>query len=56
MATTPRLEVITLVLPNALHVIGEVIEGEVVLNFAELRNTEIEELHVKLRASVFTYA
>lgn len=56
MATTTRRELISLVLPTTLHVIGEFIEGEVLLNFSELQNTQIEELHVKLRASVFTYA
>lgn len=56
MATTTRRELISLEVPNALHVIGEVIEGEVLLDFLELQNTQIKELHVKLRGSVFTYA
>lgn len=56
MATTSKRELISLALPNTLHVIGEVIEDEVLLNFSQLQNTQIEELHVKLRASVSTYA
>lgn len=56
MATTTQRELISLEVPNhALHVIGEPIEGEVLLNFLELQNTRIEELQVKLRGSVFTY-
>ena len=48
-------EVLTLVLSSNLHVAGEDIAGEVALNFRELQRTPIEEVHVKLRGSVFTY-
>ena len=55
MTASTQRELITLTLPHTLHVIGEVVEGEVLLNFAELQITQIEELHIKLRASVATY-
>ena len=56
MTAGAQRELITLAVPTTIHVIGEVVEGEIFLNFAELQNTQIEELHVKLRGSVATYA
>ena len=56
MTAGAQRELITLAVPATIHVIGEVVEGEIFLNFAELQNTQIEELHVKLRGSVATYA
>ena len=47
-------EVIVLALASQLRVAGETIEGEVQLNFAQLQRVPLEEVHVKLRGSVFT--
>ena len=38
-----------------LHVAGEEVTGTVLLNFKELQKMSLEEIHVKLRGSVFTY-
>ena len=56
MSAPDDSEVISLFLPKQLRVAGEKIVGEVHLNFAQLQNTPLEEVHVKLRGSVFTYA
>ena len=48
-------EPLTLALDSTLRVAGEVIEGTVLLNFKALQNTPIEEVHIKLRGSVFTF-
>lgn len=56
MSATDTTAAISLVLPHQLRVAGENVVGEVLLNFAQLRETPVEEVHVKLRGSVFTYA
>ena len=38
-----------------LHVAGDEVAGIVLLNFRELQKTSLEEIHVKLRGSIFTY-
>ncbi len=48
-------EAITLVFARKLRVAGEILEGEIHLDFTELTRDKIEEVHVKLRGSVFTY-
>ena len=47
--------VLFLELDTPLRVAGEAVEGTVLLNFKELQKTPLEEVHVKLRGSVFTY-
>ncbi|KAJ3558004.1 hypothetical protein NM688_g1165 [Phlebia brevispora] len=54
MPTAEESEVITLGLTPGIRVTGEDVQGEVSLNFVRLRSTPIEEVHVKLRGSVFT--
>ena len=56
MSPSTRRELITLTVPRTLHVIGESLEGEVLLDFTKLQHTQIQELHVKLRGSLHTYA
>lgn len=38
-----------------LHVAGEAVSGIVLLDFRELQKTSLEDIHVKLRGTVFTY-
>ncbi|KAJ3558003.1 hypothetical protein NM688_g1164 [Phlebia brevispora] len=47
-------EVIAVVIKPGIYVTGEAVEGEVWINFIGLRRTPVEEVHVKLRGSVFT--
>ncbi|PSR74839.1 hypothetical protein PHLCEN_2v9553 [Hermanssonia centrifuga] len=47
-------EAITLVFARKLRVAGEILEGEIHLDFTELTRDKIEEVHVKLRGSIFT--
>ena len=48
-------KVISLVLASPVQAAGGVLEGEVLLNLAELPKTPIEEIHVKFRGLVTTY-
>ncbi len=41
--------------PPAVYTPGSVIEGEVELNFRQLREDNIDEVHVKLRGLAYTY-
>ncbi|KAI0683446.1 hypothetical protein BC835DRAFT_1423249 [Cytidiella melzeri] len=50
----PNEEAITLVFNATLKVAGEAIHGEVHLDFPSLMRDKIEEVHVKLRGSVYT--
>ncbi|KAF7790254.1 hypothetical protein EIP86_001206 [Pleurotus ostreatoroseus] len=54
MSPSTQRELITLVVPRTSHVIGEVFEGEVLLDFAKLQHAQILEIHVKLRGSLHT--
>ena len=56
MSPSTQRELITLVVPRTLHVSGELLEGEVLLDFAKLQHAQILEIHVKLRGSLHTYA
>lgn len=46
---------IHLVFDSRLRVAGEVLDGEVHLNFPILMKSKVQEVHVKLRGSVYTY-
>ncbi|OBZ65041.1 hypothetical protein A0H81_14953 [Grifola frondosa] len=46
---------LTLYLAPTLFVAGSIIKGEVELNFAELQEEQIDEVHVKLRGDVHTW-
>lgn len=48
-------EPIHLVFEAHLRVAGEVLNGEVHLNFPALMKSKVEEVHVKLRGSVSTF-
>ncbi|KAI0688328.1 hypothetical protein BC835DRAFT_1373087 [Cytidiella melzeri] len=45
---------ISLMFAKNLRVAGEVLEGEVHLNFPVLTKSKVEEVHIKLRGSVYT--
>ncbi|KAI9059985.1 hypothetical protein FKP32DRAFT_1595731 [Trametes sanguinea] len=46
---------VTVHLPNNLYVSGGPVEGEVELDFAQLRQDNVESVHVKLRGRASTY-
>ena len=48
-------KVISLVLASPVQAAGGVLEGQVLLNLAELSRAPLEEIHVKLRGLVTTY-
>ena len=48
-------EPISVIFDPHVRVAGEVIQGEVHLNFPLLQKDKVEEVHVKLRGSVNTY-
>ena len=50
----PQTQTIQLVFEPTLKVAGEVIKGTVQLNFPGLIKAKIEEVHVKLRGTVYT--
>ena len=45
---------VSLMFDNRLRVAGEVLEGEVHLNFPSLMKDKVEEVHIKLRGSIYT--
>ncbi|KAI0087757.1 hypothetical protein BDY19DRAFT_953036 [Irpex rosettiformis] len=46
---------ISLMFDKRLRVAGEVLEGEVHINFPSLMKDKVEEVHIKLRGSIYTY-
>ena len=42
--------------PPAVYTPGSVMEGEVELNFRQIQEDNIDEVHVKLRGISYTYA
>lgn len=52
--SSDEIPAIALKYNSVLRVAGEVIEGEVHLHFPTLMKDKVEEVHVKLRGSVYT--
>ncbi|KAJ3557999.1 hypothetical protein NM688_g1171 [Phlebia brevispora] len=50
----PSEEVVSLIFPEHLRVAGDVIEGEVDLNFRMMQHSSYEQVQVKLFGSIFT--
>jgi hypothetical protein len=50
----PELPAISLMFDGRMRVAGEVLAGEVHLNFPILMKDKVEEVHIKLRGSVYT--
>lgn len=50
-----EIPTISLMFDGRLRVAGEVLEGEVHVNFPALMKDKVEEVHVKLRGSIVTY-
>ncbi|PIL37728.1 hypothetical protein GSI_01422 [Ganoderma sinense ZZ0214-1] len=53
--TTGAPSCFTLHIPPAVYVSGSTLEGEVELNLRELNQDEVEEVHVELRGSSYTW-
>lgn len=52
--STPHTPTIQLVVQPTLRVPGEVVEGVAQLYFPNLAKDKIEEVHVKLRGTIYT--
>lgn len=48
-------EVIRIIFPQHLRVAGDLVQGEVQLNFKQLQHSRYERVQAKLRGAVFTY-
>ena len=52
---SPSAQAISLEIPSAVYSSGSQVEGEVLLDFRQISQDKIQEVHVKLRGFAQTY-
>lgn len=52
---SPSAPALTLALPPTIYVAGGFIEGEVLIDFRQLQQENIQEVHLKLRGVLQTF-